>query len=419
MMNRRIEPPEQIRTLVARCRKGWSLPREFYVDDVVYEAEIEAIWRRGWLFVGHTCQIPEPGDYFAVEVDTDSLIIVRDDDGTVRGLHNVCRHRGSLLCTEATGRARRFVCPYHQWVYGRDGALLACRGMQEELDKSELGLVPAHVRVLEGLIYLSLADEPMAFDDAHRQMAPLLQPQGFERAKVAKIIDYEIHANWKLVWENNRECFHCNVNHPQYIKANFDHYNADDTTPRIREELEAAVARSEQQWAAAGLAVTHKEAGMTLFPDAERGVWYSANRTPLVDGYVSESMDGKQVAPLMGEYTSPDVGTLRLRSMPNFWNHSSCDHAVSTRLLPAGPRLTRARVLWLVDAGAVEGEEYELERLLPFWQLTSEQDWQICENQQRGVLSRAYRPGPYSTYKEYNVDRFVQWYLKQLLAPGS
>jgi Rieske 2Fe-2S family protein len=406
-----------IEALIARCRPGWSLPREFYADDAVYEAEIERIWRRGWLFAGHTCQIPEPGDYFTVAVDTDSVIVVRGDDGAIRGLHNVCRHRGSLVCTEASGRVRRFVCPYHQWVYGRDGSLLTCRGMQEDLDKSQFGLVPAHVRVLEGLIYLCLADEPPEFEEAKRQMAPLLRPQGFDRAKVARIIDYEIHANWKLVWENNRECYHCNVNHPQYIKANFDHYNADDTSPAIRKALEAAVARSEQQWSAAGLVVTHKETGMTLFPDAERGIWYSANRTPLVDGYVSESMDGKQVAPLMGDYTSPDVGTLRMRSMPNFWNHSSCDHSVSTRLLPAGPRLTRARVLWLVDTDAEEGRDYELERLLPFWQLTSEQDWRICENQQRGVLSRAYQPGPYSTYKEYNVDRFVQWYLRQLGTP--
>jgi Rieske 2Fe-2S family protein len=116
----------------------------------------------------------------------------------------------------------------------------------------------------------------------------------------------------------------------------------------------------------------------------------------------------------MGDYTDPDVGTLRMRTMPNFWNHSSCDHGVTTRLLPAGPRLTKARVLWLVDQDAVEGRDYSLDDLLPFWQLTSEQDWEICGNQQRGVESSAYRPGPYSRYKEYNVDRFVRWYLKKL-----
>ncbi|HTI73163.1 MAG TPA: SRPBCC family protein, partial [Candidatus Limnocylindria bacterium] len=209
-------------------------------------------------------------------------------------------------------------------------------------------------------------------------------------------------------------CYHCNLNHPQYIRANFDHYNADDTSPVIREQMAEVVHRSEARWAAAGLAPTHRQTGMTTFPDVENNIWFAANRTPLVDGYVSETMNGRQVAPLMGDYQDPTVGTFRIRTLPNFWNHSSCDHAVSTRLLPAGPQLTAIRVWWLVDAAAVEGRDYRVEDLLPFWQLTSEQDWEICERQQRGVNSSAYLPGPYSTYKEYNVDGFVRWYLKML-----
>jgi Rieske 2Fe-2S family protein len=87
---------------------------------------------------------------------------------------------------------------------------------------------------------------------------------------------------------------------------------------------------------------------------------------------------------------------------------------VSTRLLPVGPQLTSIRVWWLVDTGAVEGRDYDLAALTPFWQLTSEQDWAICERQQRGVNSSAYTPGPYSTYKEYNVQSFIRWYMKSL-----
>ena len=153
---------------------------------------------------------------------------------------------------------------------------------------------------------------------------------------------------------------------------------------------------------------------MTVFPDVANHIWYSANRTPLIEGYLSETMDGGVKAPLMGDYRAPDVGTLRMRSLPNFWNHSSCDHGVSTRLLPAGPQLTAIRVWWLVDAHAVEGRDYDLAQLMPFWQLTSEQDWVICERQQRGVNSSAYQPGPYSRPKEYNVESFVRWYLQSL-----
>jgi Rieske 2Fe-2S family protein len=409
------QPISPLKKLLAECRPGWSLPGAFFTDEAIYRLDIERIWRRGWLFAGHSCEIPSPGDYFTIEVDLDSIIVLRGDDGLIRGLHNVCRHRGSVLCKKPSGHVGKIVCPYHQWVYGRDGQLLSCRGMQEDLDRGQFGLHEVATRECEGLIYISLAEAPLDFEEARAQLGAAARPQGLARAKVAKAIDYDIPANWKLVWENNRECYHCNSNHPQYIKANFDHYNANDTTQRIQSQMEEAIARSEKKWAACGLAVTHKQTGMTLFPDAENNVWYSANRTPLVDGFVSETIDGKQVAPLMGEYTDTDVGTLRMRTMPNFWNHSSCDHAVTTRLLPAGPRLTKARVLWLVHEEAVEGRDYTLDALLPFWQLTSEQDWEICRNQQRGVESSRYQPGPYSPYKEYNVDRFVQWYLKQLM----
>jgi Rieske 2Fe-2S family protein len=286
--------------------------------------------------------------------------------------------------------------------------------MQEDLEKTELSLVPADAQEVEGFIYINLTRQASDFEPARRLLAELAQPQGLPAAKVAQTRDYLVKANWKLVWENNRECFHCNFNHPQYIRANFDHYNADDTTPRIQAEMSAAVHRSQEKWAAAGLAATHRDTGMTRFPDAENNIWFSANRTPLVDGYLSETMDGQTVAPLMGSYAEPDVGTLRIRTLPNFWNHSSCDHSVSTRLLPLGPELTAVRVIWLVNADAVEGRDYQVEKLLPFWQLTSEQDWEICERQQKGVRSSAYVPGPYSVLKEYNVDSFVRWYLAML-----
>jgi Rieske 2Fe-2S family protein len=415
-----MDPPNDLalkphlRDLIARQPAGHCLLREFYSDDELYQLDCQRVWRKGWLFAGHSCEIPNAGDYFTLEVDTDSILVTRDQNGQARALHNVCRHRGSRICDMPQGQVKRLVCPYHRWTYNLDGALLHAPGMQEDLDKSSLGLKSVPVRETAGLIFISLASQPPDFDQAQELLGVLGKPQGLSRAKVARAIDYLVKANWKLVWENNRECFHCNANHPQYIRANFDHYNADDTTPRIREQIAAAISRSEAKWAASGLAVSHKQTGMTTFPDAERNIWYSANRTALVDGFVSESMDGAQVAPLMGDYADNDVGTLRLRTLPNFWNHSSCDHAVSTRLLPHGPQLTAIRVWWLVDQAAVEGRDYDLAKLLPFWQLTSEQDWEICERQQRGVNSHAYTPGPYSTYKEYNVDAFVRWYLRQL-----
>ena len=126
--------------------------------------------------------------------------------------------------------------------------------------------------------------------------------------------------------------------------------------------------------------IDYQEAGMVRFPSPD--CWWSINRTPLSPGWVTESMDGRPVAPLMGDYPSHDVGTLRMRTMPNFWNHASSDHAVTTRLAPAGPGTTLTQVQWLVHQDAVEGKDYELDTLMPFWGLTSEQDWELCARNQ-------------------------------------
>ncbi|MGH2405657.1 MAG: aromatic ring-hydroxylating oxygenase subunit alpha [bacterium] len=405
---------EAIRRLAPHYRQGYGFPRAFYHDPELYDAEIDAIWRRGWLFAVHSCEVPGAGDYAVFDVDTDSIVIVRREDGTVGAMHNVCRHRGSLVVTQPCGRSRAFVCPYHQWTYGLDGRLLAARHMPAALDTSALGLKAVWTQEMEGLIFVSLADQRPDFDAAAALMAPMARPAGFRRARVAKALDYAIHANWKLLWENNRECYHCDASHPQYIKANFDRYESDDLDEHIARQIEEATSRSQAKWAACGLAVTHGQGGLPVFPDKEGRIWYSANRTALVDGYVTESLDGRRLAPLMGDYADEDVGTLRLRTLPNFWSHGSCDYAVTTRLVPAGPRLTRARTTWLVHESAQEGRDYDLTHLMPFWQLTSEQDWEICERQQRGVDSRAYEPGPLSKAKEYNVESLHRWYFNSM-----
>jgi Rieske 2Fe-2S family protein len=401
--------------LLNEYRRGYGLPQSLYLDLALYQAEMDAVWRSGWLFAGHSVEAPSPGDYFVYDIDCDSVIIARAENGALAATHNVCRHRGSRIMNTSSGHARRFICPYHQWTYAPNGELMTCRGMPDELDKTEWGLKPVALREVQGLVFICLSDNPPDFQAAFDLMAPMALPQGFSRARVAHIADYQVPANWKIVWENNRECYHCEVNHPQYIKANFDRYDTDDLNEELQARIDAATLRSQAKWAQAGLASTSAHAGLFHFPDAEGKIWYSASRTALVDGYLSESMDGQLVAPLMGSYADPDVGTLRLRTLPNFWCHASCDHAVSTRLTPAGARQTNIRVTWLVDEKAEPKRDYQLDRLLPFWQLTSEQDWEICTNVQRGIESRAYIAGPLSPKKEYNVSSFLEWYIQRMV----
>ena len=212
----------------------------------------------------------------------------------------------------APGVAKRWLCPYHQWSYALDGTLLGCGGMEQQIDRSRYGLHRAAVAEIGGLVYVWAGADPEQLGEARAALAGALAPQGLERAKVAHEIDYLVAANWKLVWENNRECWHCHAGHPQYIKANFD--IAPDT-PRVRE---LALSRTrDHERALADVASAHGPAapdehprpGLYPFPTAER--WWSANRTPLAPGFLTESIDGRPVAPLMGDYTSHDVGTLQ------------------------------------------------------------------------------------------------------------
>ena len=406
--------PASFRSACAEHRRGHALPRAFAIDSEIFAHELETVWYASWLLAGTSAQAPEPGDFFRFDLGDDSIVLVRDESGVLHALHNTCRHRGMPVCPEPSGRAKRWICPYHQWSYGLDGRLLGCGGMEDQLDPSEHGLHRAVVAEISGLILVWLGPDPEPLGDAGDQLRLALASQGLDRAKVAHQIDYDVAANWKLVWENNRECWHCNAGHPQYVRANFD--SAPDSE-RMR-GLAATRARDHEQVLAStaeasdAQVLEHAQPGLYSFPTPGR--WWSANRTPMAEGFVTESIDGSPVAPLMGDYTGYDVGTLRVRTVPSFWCHASADHAVLTRLAPLTAERTAIRVQWLVDRNAQEGRDYDLQLLLPFWQLTSEQDWALCERNHTGVRSPAFTPGPYSRQREHNVIAFVDWYLGRM-----
>ncbi len=389
--------------LIARQRSGWTLDRDFYVDPDIATAEMDAIWRRRWLFVAAGCELAERGAFITAAIGDEPILIVRGHDDHARAFANVCRHRGSRICSAASGRVQRLVCPYHAWTYDLDGRLISdvrAHGVETEAH----GLKPLATAEIGGLIFVSLAAEPPDIGPMRAAFAPRLAPQGLGQGRVAKHVDYHVAANWKVVFENNRECFHCSVAHREYVRANYD-IHLDD--PRRAAEIAARTEAESQRWTAMGLEAPSLVSDMTAS-------WFRVNRTPLVPGFVTESLDGKPVAPVMGSYRTHDVGTLRATVFPNFWLHGSGDHAVATRLLPDGPGATRVRVTWLVEAKAEEGRDFSLERLLPFWQFTSEQDWTLCENVQLGLASRAYAPGPLARVKERNVMQFIAWYLDEL-----
>src|SRR5262245_21050566 len=399
-----LDLPSKVSALLKTRQPGFSLPQAFYTDEELFQLELEQVFHRRWLFAGYTCQLPLPGDYFTFEIGRDSLIVIRDDDGEVRALFNTCRHRGSRICSQSTGHAGKLVCPYHQWVYERDGRLASARLMGDDFDRGRYSLHQAHVQVLEGLIFVCLAEEPPEFEPARRAIEPHVRPHRLERAKVAHVEDYTVRANWKVLFENNRECYHCPGGHPEFCRTNYDLGMPGDR--RSSSRYDEALLEQQARWRSLGL-----ETEAINFPN---GSWYRAARMPLRDGCVTESLDAQPVAPLMGDLTERATGSLRIITFPNAWFHADSDYANSTQLIPLGPALTKARIVWLVDAKAQEGIDYDRERLTALWKITTEQDWQLCAANQAGIQSSRYQPGPLSPLVEQGVETFIQWYLKQL-----
>lgn len=404
-----------LETLLASRKPGWSLPQDFYTSASLFDEEMKRIWRRHWLLVGHACEIKNPGDYFTFEMGWESVIVLRQEKGTIAAFFNTCRHRGSRLVKEGRGRIKNFLCPYHQWSYGQDGRLQGCAGIEGEIDKSQFSLAACAVKDVEGLIFLSLAPEPPDFSAAEAAIGSQLKPHGLRRAKIAHEEKYEVKANWKLVWENNRECYHCRMGHPEYIKGNYDATLPDDTG--AAKEIAEISARLSAKWEKMGLKLNHATGGVPYFPTP--GVFWRSIRTIMRDGWVTQSLDGKPVSRLMGDLTDREVGTLRVSTLPNLWNHSNGDYSMSTRILPLSPDRTAVTVTWMVHEDAVEGKDYDVENLIKVWKLTGEQDWRLCEVNHAGVMSSRYQPGPYSMRREYNVDNLNQWYIDSMQGAPS
>lgn len=385
--------------LISSQKYGWSLEQPFYLDKAVFEREQQNIFRKYWLFAGTEAEIPRPGDYFLYKVFNDSIIIIRGNNGEVFAHYNTCRHRGSVICLEERGRAVKLVCPYHQWVFDKDGKLLKARLMPDDFNAEEFGLHPVKVEVVAGLIFISLSENPLDFSQVMEDYTPFLQPFRISDSKVAYQTSYKLRTNWKLVAENFRECYHCGPAHPEYCSAVIG--------ANMKESAEEVLVERRAEWQTNGLAINNI--------DFEEDSFHFAIRYPLRPGIKSYSLDGNSVAIPMGDHKDYNAGVLGLVVYPNFWMDAVSDYAWTMRVTPVDPSCTMIDLTWLVDKNAVEGKDYTTERLVEFWKITGEQDWELCENNFKGIESSHYQPGPYAPV-EIDVVKFVEWYLKQMNA---
>ncbi len=406
----RSAPPLDLAALIRRHSPGHALEREFYTEPQIFELDMERLLLRHWFCAGHVSSVSRPGEFLLVDLGSESVIIVRTQQGQINALVNVCRHRGSRICTARSGRAAagRLTCPYHAWSYDLDGRLIVAQQMPESFDRASRGLKSLAVRVVEGLIFTTFADRPLDFAPAEAALSRAARVHGWAKAKVAHRNLYSIKANWKLAIENYMECYHCKPAHPEYSKR---HVYA--RPAKQGEQLEQA---GRQRAEALGIFIEDVDQYGCA---AKRGCEsVSVFRSALYDGVASATADSRPIARLMGDFTGYDGNSTYFDIGPLSDFLAYADHGVIYRFVPRAAQHTEMEVIWLVHEDAVEGRDYDVDRLTWLWSVTSVEDKKIVELNQEGVNSRFFDPGPYSLQEPY-ARRFVDWYLRELAADNS
>jgi glycine betaine monooxygenase A len=357
-----------------------TLPREYYLSEDIYRQELEKVFCRQWLTVGHVSMVKNVGDYFVKQVGPESLIIARDERGQVRAYFNVCRHRGFRICDHAqSGNAKRFTCPYHAFTYRLDGSLSAAPGSKDGVDFrfSEYPLHEAGCQTFHGFIFVYLSREaptPLAQVLGPRSDEQALRAIQPERMKLAHRETYLINANWKSVIENDSECYHCGVAHPSLaVSCNYQAFYADSRT---------------------GAHFPLRPNMKTFSTDGE---WVCAKRLgePQAEGF--------------------STGFLQfpLFCGPVFF----ADHAVSLETTPLSVAQTQMICEWYVHEDAIEGTDYDREKLTNVFHVTNLEDARLMERNYQGVRSMRYEPGPLSATREDGVQQALDLYQRMMSQP--
>lgn len=413
-MNVIHESKDDLAALVNAYEDGYSLEQPFYLDQGIFDTDFERVIEPMWLFVDHVSRIPNSGDYFLYEIGGESIIIVRGRDKKIRAFYNVCRHRGSRICSEKQGNAKLLMCPYHAWSFDLDGTLKAARTMPESFDPTKWGLHTCHVREREGLIFLNLSrSEPPDFEVFIEPLLPCLQLHDLGNAKIAHSGSYPTDANWKLVVENFFECYHCQPSHPEYCQVHPKDYvlargggrgsGPDGAEEAYQPQLDAFNARA----AALGHSVEGSSEGVDSLHLS------GSDRTGIQEGWLSETEDGTPAAPLMGKFNDWDGGYTGVSFNPLSTLLMTNDFATAFRFTPIHATHTDVELIWLVRADAEEGKDYDKEKMIWLWDVTTMADKRIIEDNHAGVTSRRYQPGPYSDH-ERGTQALIHWYLNRL-----
>ena len=350
-----------------------TLPARAYTDPSWFGREMDRVFARMWLAAGRVDQLAGTGSFVRRDVAGASVLIVRGSDGGVQAFHNVCRHRGTRLCTEDHGAFHGSIqCPYHAWTYGLDGRLLAAPQMDEVagFDRSEYPLRRVACETWDGHIFINLSDAPAPLAAQLGELPARFAPWRMQELRLARRIDYDIATNWKLVVQNYNECLHCPIIHP--LLNRMHHYLAADNVPSTDTYC--------------GGAMGFKEGVETLSRDGKR-------RRAILPGLAGRD---REVVNYFAIY-------------PNFLLTLHPDYMMTITIWPQDCGRTKLVAEWHFHPDEMAKPDFVFEDAIEFWDRTNREDWAISEQSYLGISSRGYVPGPYSEREKqlWEFDQFV------------
>jgi Rieske 2Fe-2S family protein len=354
-----------------------TLSGEYFTSEEIFRAERERIFHRSWLLAGHVSQLASPGSFFLFELDRESVMVVRDGDGTVRAFHNLCRHRGSRLCLSAHGELGPVIqCPYHAWTYGLDGGLRNAPNMNEVsgFDTEDFPLKPVALADWQGLLFLNLAPDPVPFAEALPGLAGKFEAWRLPELQSVHRSVYEVEANWKLFFHNYSECYHCPKVHP--------HLNKLTPYRNTENDLSEGPILGGPMW------MSNPEGSMT-------------------------SHGGRCAVPFAGLSEEERGRVYYYTVFPSAFLSFHPDYVLVHRAQSLAIDRTRIVCDWYFHPDAIASPGFDPQPAIDFWDLTNRQDWELCANAHKGVSSDAWEPGPYSEL-ESQLAAFDRQYLRAL-----
>jgi phenylpropionate dioxygenase-like ring-hydroxylating dioxygenase large terminal subunit len=378
-----------------------TLAQRYFVSSEIFAEELQKIFAANWVLVGHQSQLAKPGDYFLGKVAGESLIVTKDQRSTIRAFYNVCRHRGARLREEQNGHATAIQCPYHAWTYALDGRLRGSPHMDETpgFNKAEYSLKPARLGLWEGFIFLNLGDASASLEKWFEALSGKFSSWNLAALHSAKRIEYDVRANWKLIFENYSECYHCLGVHPElskispYDSAENDLIEGPFLGGFMRINKGKSLTMSGNTCA---LGITDSSRARDHAP--------ARNRNPSQKIENDYNHEPEQEEKNRVFYYS---------IFPNMLLSLHPDYVMVHRLEPQSPERTLIFCDWFFNAEAFKRTDFDPEDAVQFWDMVNKQDWHVCELSQRGISSRAYEPGPYSA-RESIPAAWDQYYLRMM-----